>query len=228
MTMNHGGHNKRLPCQTKPIGEVSSAKFEVGEPIVPNEANPGGAGRDGASGTRGERAKRTQFPAAPGGTRDKCAKRSQFAARRISHHSTILSFHPSSPTPIVRNEPNWPAGEPARTVVGDNRAKRSQLRPSAREWARAAGAARPRRRAIVRNEANWGRSFKLGGCRGRPPCLPIRRAATGGRPFALQTRPKAVRTNEANWGSRPTRGIGSPSPPGALPFRPLPGQGINC
>jgi len=46
---------------------------------------PGGAGWDGAWGTRGKRAKRTQFPLAPGGTRPKGrgtrgnrAKRSQF------------------------------------------------------------------------------------------------------------------------------------------------------
>jgi hypothetical protein len=48
-----------------------------------------------------------------------------------------------------------------------------------------------------KNKANWHRSFKFEGCRGRPPCLPIRRAATGSRPY---TRAKAVRTNEANLG----------------------------
>jgi hypothetical protein len=37
---------------------------------------------------------------------------------------------------------------------GVKRAKRTQFYPSAREWARAARAARPRRRAVVRNEAN--------------------------------------------------------------------------
>jgi hypothetical protein len=39
----------------------------------------------------------------------------------------------------------------------------------------------------MKNEANFGGSFKCEVCRGRPPCLPIRRAATGGRPYAPQT-----------------------------------------
>jgi hypothetical protein len=30
-------------------------------------------------------------------------------------------------------------------------------------------------------------SFKFEGCRGRPPCLPIRKAATGGRPYRRHT-----------------------------------------
>jgi hypothetical protein len=51
----------------------------------------------------------------------------------------------------VQNEANLgqAAGVPAA-----NRAKRTQFRPRAREWARAGGAVMPRRRAIVQNEPN--------------------------------------------------------------------------
>jgi hypothetical protein len=73
-------------------------------------------------------------------------------ARRISYHFTILSFHPSSPAPIVRNKPNWRDGEPAMPGSGPETIVPNEAN-CARKWARAAGAARPRRRAIARNEA---------------------------------------------------------------------------
>jgi hypothetical protein len=42
-------------------------------------------------------------------------------------------------------------------------------------------------KGVRKNKANWVASFKFESCRGRPPCLPIQRAATGGRPYASRT-----------------------------------------
>jgi hypothetical protein len=59
------------------------------------------------------------------------------------------------------------------------------------------GGCRARRGREVRSARLGGSKRDMGGvsslkvCRGRPPCLPVRRAATGGRPYALHTRPKA-------------------------------------
>jgi hypothetical protein len=36
-----------------------------------------------------------------------CAKQSQFPAARIPHHFAVLSFHHSSPVPVVRNKATW-------------------------------------------------------------------------------------------------------------------------
>ncbi len=44
----------------------------------------------------------------------------------------------------------------------------------------------------MQNEPNWEASFKFEGCRGRPPCLPIRRAATGGRPYTAEGRLRGI------------------------------------
>jgi hypothetical protein len=78
--------------------------------IVQNE--PNSAGRPGPR--RAKCAKRTQFPAGPGGTRPggrgtrvKCAKRTQFPAAEIPHHSSIPLFQRSNLMPIVQNEPNF-------------------------------------------------------------------------------------------------------------------------
>jgi len=78
---------------------------------VQNEPNSRRAGWDKAPGTRDAGANAQNEPNFANrdrawGTRGECAKRTQFPAHRISHHSTILSFHHSSPTPIVQNEPN--------------------------------------------------------------------------------------------------------------------------
>jgi hypothetical protein len=107
----------------------------------------------------GNRAKQTQFGGArpgsqdanvqnepncsgrPGARRTRCAKRTQFPAGRDTppfQYSIIPPFRSNADC-----------------------AKRSQFVSGAQEWARAAGAGRPRRGLIVQNEPNCGRSFKF-------------------------------------------------------------------
>jgi hypothetical protein len=124
-----GARDAGLSCKTNPIwpgfGGAGSrqAKDAKRTQFATHHTEAGGTNRAkqtqlglaGPGPRRAKDAKRTQFPATPDGTgpqgrgtRGKCAKRTQFPAGRISHHSSILSFHHSKPMSIVRNKANFP------------------------------------------------------------------------------------------------------------------------
>jgi hypothetical protein len=80
-------------------------------------------------------------PAASGLRRAKCAKQTQFPPDGIPHRSTMLSFHDSSPMPIMQNEPNL-AGR-----AGPRRAKMCKTKPIWEARLRSG-------ESIMQNEAN--------------------------------------------------------------------------
>jgi hypothetical protein len=100
-----------------------------------------------------DRAKRSQFPAGPGGTKDKCAKRTQFGGEScktnpISEEVLSVKCQVLSRASRASSRRSPPASNftlrtlPERRLAGTNRAKQSQFRPGAQEWARDAGAGR--------------------------------------------------------------------------------------
>jgi hypothetical protein len=104
----------------------------------------------------------------------------------------------------------WPAPDPGRDERCETnpirqrmaqprraiRAKRTQFRPSAREWARAAGAGRPRRGVIVQNEANLGGVSSL-------KCQVLRRARRAASPRDLSTSDFTLRTSHCGGAAGP-------------------------
>jgi hypothetical protein len=115
---------------------------------------------------------------------------------RDTHHFTILSFHHSSPVPIVQNEPNLARPGPKGRCVGralrtrTNRAKQSQFPRDRAEEAPAAGAASAGAGATsVRNKANSRREHNGRGS-------PCRQWGSPGK------------TNPISWPCRVGRGLG--------------------
>jgi len=77
------------------------------------------------------------------------------------------------------------------------RAKRSQLGPGAQEWARAVG--RPRRGAIVQNEANSSMTDWKHGCGRSQSCKTKPIPPAGTRPEARGTRGKCAKRTQFGW-----------------------------
>jgi hypothetical protein len=118
-TRGGGGHgNHPAPacglagnCTNKP-NFCPYADPEIG---VPREANRATTPRCPASfrqqtqfaqsGRKGRRQRQRPWRCHPSG--GGCAKQTQFPAHKISQHSTTISFHRPSPTPIVQNEANF-------------------------------------------------------------------------------------------------------------------------
>jgi len=129
-------------------------------------------------------AKRTQFQGV--GRLDsgrRCTKQCAFPADGISHHSTILSFHHSSPVPIMQNEANLPPCPAGRGH--DKKRSQSAADGSARgagRQGRSAGAAEPERTKRTQ--------FGGGGpsCKTKPICCgrPTMGARRRGRPYRCQ------------------------------------------
>jgi hypothetical protein len=117
------------------LGGVGRGELCETNPISPERPGmgAGGRGREAPPGT--DYAKRTQFGpawAGPGPRWAKDAKRTQFrelAGGWNTHHSTIPSFHHSSPMPIVRNKANpGGAGWDGASGTRGARAKQTQFR----------------------------------------------------------------------------------------------------
>jgi hypothetical protein len=145
-----------------------------------------------------------------------------------SHRAKQSQFAATAPDGHRPGEP--PAGLSLRRIAPNKPNLRQTGRedhpPPSRGQARPEAWTLPPARSERAKQSQSGTSLKFGGCRGRPgsgphrlclaggspsqtryiafgvptPCLSIRRAATGGRPYTLHTRPKAVRAKRSHWG----------------------------
>ena len=191
-------HGRRHSCQTKPIWSSPAGSRE---PMVPNEPNSGGP----PVGSRGRAVRnKANWQRSP-----KFEVSSRQVSRWARPRSDQTSHFTIGQKLFVRNEPNLaaptgPTKLAGAVAIGAKYAKQTQLGRRQGEGQVLCGKGIMTNRTCKehgKNKANSGRSFQFEGCRGRPPCLPIRRAATGGRPYTSHSNSAGgVRTYEHSRG----------------------------